>query len=365
MKLIILILIILAVFFVARKINIEGYKSYTEGEKRAIADADKIGGHFTSAANSFGDGFTQETGLDYISTKIANRLKKNKSPEWRDLSGSGIAPDTVTVNKKDDTSLILTDGCSKKSILRSEYEEDICKKYAGDYKTIDSKCKSADKDTCNLLNCCVLLNGEKCVAGSANGPSYLTDQGNTIDYKYYYYKNKCYGDGCNATYQEKCGRYSKNSTNISKECMIQMFNSAGCPNPNPKFIINDDYVYNNSKSSKQYINKDLKETAKNLLKDITLGNDDSRIKCKPNANNPCDQYLSTSKAINKACVIRMINDVGCPNTAPEIPNNQIYNLRTFNKTELTKLVSDHIPKLKSAADSKSDLYSQNFCYGRP
>lgn len=55
-------------------------------------------------------------------------------------------------------------------------------------------CKSFSKDTCKTSSFCVLLDGEKCVGGSLSGPTFLTDSGKDVDFKYYIHKNKCRGE---------------------------------------------------------------------------------------------------------------------------------------------------------------------------
>jgi len=305
--------------------------------------------------------------LDSISSFIDTEPKIN-TPQWRSMYGNGVSvPDTITTGLKPDTSLILTSGCSLKSIVKSQYEEDICTTYAGEYPTIDAKCKALSNDNCNLPACCVLINGTKCVAGTANGPTFLTDQGNEIDYKYYLYRNKCYGAGCDEAsngYLQKCGKYAKNSTGVSKECMIEMFNQAGCPNKTPTFVINDDYVYNNSKSSKEYIETDIKAITKSLLSDITKGNEDSRIKCKADPSNPCDQFLSDNQQISKACMIRMYNDNGCPNTVPPLITNSFENnYRNTNKSDLIKIIKNSTDFIKRSADSGTQTNDIQACYG--
>ena len=283
-------IVILACLFWKSKKNIkEGYydKYYdaspdetTEAVVNARREADKIGNELSKD-------------MDIVDSEVSSKLDAVSNffdtsetvvePQWRSVYSNGITvPETVTTGKKPDTSLILTDGCSVRSFVRSEYEDEMCAANAGDYETIDKMCKQLSNDNCTLPSCCILLNGTKCVAGNINGPTYLTDQGHTIDYFYYYYKNKCYGAECNRMnnkYQKVCGIYADNATSISKDCMVEMFHKAGCKNPDPSAIINDDYVYNNSKSSKKYIEIDLTKIAKGLLKDITLGKVDSRIKC--------------------------------------------------------------------------------------
>lgn len=61
---------------------------------------------------------------------------------------------------------------------------------------IEEKCLALDKDACASTSCCVLLGGQKCVAGSKRGPTLTA---NYSDYElankdFYYYQGKCYGN---------------------------------------------------------------------------------------------------------------------------------------------------------------------------
>ena len=63
---------------------------------------------------------------------------------------------------------------------------------------MEQKCNKLDLDSCASTSCCVLLGGQKCVAGNENG-AYMT--ANYSDYTlrnkdFYYYQGKCYGN-CN------------------------------------------------------------------------------------------------------------------------------------------------------------------------
>ena len=324
------------------------------------------GNNASSGLNSVGN--TVSSALGSISGLVVEKKPAINTPKWRSMYGSGVTvPDTITTGLKPDTSLIVTSGCSTKSIVKSLYEEDICVTYAGDYPTLDTKCKALSNDNCNLPACCVLINGTKCVAGDANGPTYLTDQGNEIDYKYYLHRNECYGAGCDEAsngYLQKCGKYANNSTGISQGCMIEMFNKAGCPSKSPKFVINDDFAYYNSKSSKKYVETELTKIAKKLLSDISKGNDDSRIKCKADPNNPCDQYLSNSTNINKACLIRLYNDNGCPNTVPPLVTDSFEdNYRNTTKLDIIDIMKNATSLIKNSADSGNKTTNIQACYG--
>ena len=104
---------------------------------------------------------------------------------------------------------IMIDSCSTLGFLNSEFKTDICTTHAGDNITINKKCQELSATNCTLPSCCVLVNGT-CMAGNNNGPTFGTHNGMTIDYNYYYYKDKCYGD---------CGS-DANQIRASKEAAI-------------------------------------------------------------------------------------------------------------------------------------------------
>lgn len=60
----------------------------------------------------------------------------------------------------------------------------------------EKKCNQIDHDMCASTDCCVLLGGEKCVAGNMNGPSVKANYSDflLVNRDYYYYKGKCYGN---------------------------------------------------------------------------------------------------------------------------------------------------------------------------
>ena len=70
---------------------------------------------------------------------------------------------------------------------------DFCKSSSDSLK---ESCGKLTKKNCNATTCCVMLNGEKCVAGNQDGPTFQTESGKDITIDYYYYQNKCYGNSC-------------------------------------------------------------------------------------------------------------------------------------------------------------------------
>lgn len=59
----------------------------------------------------------------------------------------------------------------------------------------ESKCNALSNETCASTECCVLLGGEKCVAGNEQGPLIQTNYSNFLikNRDFYYYQGKCYG----------------------------------------------------------------------------------------------------------------------------------------------------------------------------
>ena len=72
----------------------------------------------------------------------------------------------------------------------------FCETYANDTLGLEQKCNSLSNDVCASTDCCVLLGGQKCVAGNIQGPRV---QSNFSDFTVknrdmYFYKGKCYGN---------------------------------------------------------------------------------------------------------------------------------------------------------------------------
>jgi len=73
----------------------------------------------------------------------------------------------------------------------------FCKTEEGSQSSLNTKCQQLTNKNCNLTSCCVLLNGEKCVAGGISGPTFNTDKnGKSKPFDYYYWQNQCFGPKC-------------------------------------------------------------------------------------------------------------------------------------------------------------------------
>ena len=91
-------------------------------------------------------------------------------------------------NKKED-SVILVEG------LENNTQKGFCETIIHNSKKRETACNKLTKDNCQVSDCCIFLNGKKCVAGNAHGPVYRSDsEKNKINIDNYYYKKKCYGN---------------------------------------------------------------------------------------------------------------------------------------------------------------------------
>jgi len=212
---------------------------------------------------------------DYALTDIVDDIMQGTAADTDTSAAGKIDWNNVNVDDTDvdKTNLIqilprpqkISSG--DKSVLNSVFKDDICEKYAGNNVALDVKCSEMTDETCKMLSCCVLLKGNKCVAGDANGPIFLTGHGKAADQAYYYHKNQCYGNcALAASYQAACSAYTPNSTGVSKECMVKIFNNAGCPNQSPDGLIYPAMVESYSQTTKYYVDAYIR-TAVNVLKD--------------------------------------------------------------------------------------------------
>jgi hypothetical protein len=60
----------------------------------------------------------------------------------------------------------------------------------------ETACLKLDKNTCASTSCCVLLGGEKCVAGNENGPTIKSNYSDVYlkNKDFYFHQGKCYGN---------------------------------------------------------------------------------------------------------------------------------------------------------------------------
>jgi hypothetical protein len=83
------------------------------------------------------------------------------------------------------------EGMENSEILSSDIANSFCKSFNTDTSNLQDACGRLTDENCKNSECCVLMNGKKCLAGNANGPTFKSK-----DLKKYYYMGKCYGEGC-------------------------------------------------------------------------------------------------------------------------------------------------------------------------
>jgi hypothetical protein len=72
--------------------------------------------------------------------------------------------------------------------------ESFCQSYIGNSKELEPACNRLTNKNCDITSCCVRTIDNKCLAGSANGPTY--HENNSSNDSSYYYLGKCYGTEC-------------------------------------------------------------------------------------------------------------------------------------------------------------------------
>lgn len=107
--------------------------------------------------------------------------------------GSGIfVPDYKSSINLSSSTLLPTN----KNYNAPETSGGFCKALAEKPKAIDAICNTVDPFVCANTDCCVLLGGQKCVAGNQFGPALASTYGDKAlkNNDFYYYHSKCYGN---------------------------------------------------------------------------------------------------------------------------------------------------------------------------
>jgi hypothetical protein len=189
------------------------------------------------------------------------------------------------------------------------FSDGFCKMYSSNAVTRNDKCGMLTNENCNETDCCILLNGKKCVAGDSHGPTFdVDDQGKDVDYKYYTYKNNCYGH-CGKDFNEAnpCDSYASTDTNINDKCIKYLWSETGCPNKK--------YVTPGVSSSLQSYSK----AAIDVKFKRARTDEPNYAKCygpdEVNWPEPCDNTTSTSTKLSSRCLKKLFTDAGCTNTA--------------------------------------------------
>ena len=71
----------------------------------------------------------------------------------------------------------------------------FCAKYQSDPHELHKQCQKFDKDSCNIPQCCIWLNGTKCVGGNEHGPTFHSDDdGEDVNIDYFHHQGRCRGN---------------------------------------------------------------------------------------------------------------------------------------------------------------------------
>ena len=133
---------------------------------------------------------------------------------WVDISGSLVSvpysdvsnttlfyqPGTYKYNSASyvpnyEESVFLSKLTNKPTTVEIESKRNLCEETNSSVIERDIRCGEIDIHKCGSIPCCVLLGGEKCVAGNESGPSIKSNYSDhtIINRDYYYYRGKCYG----------------------------------------------------------------------------------------------------------------------------------------------------------------------------
>jgi hypothetical protein len=190
----------------------------------------------------------------------------------------------------------------------SKFGDGFCKLNSGNTVELNQKCNQLTAESCNQTDCCIYINGKKCVAGDANGPTFTTDSnGKDIDYAYYSYKNLCYGS-CGkgiANAANPCSAYADTEPGLSIQCIRRLWAETKCPNT-------------------RYITADVVDSLKDYSKASILLQM-KNAKAEPNYANcygsnpadwppPCDGTVDSSASLSSRCLTKLFEDAGCTNT---------------------------------------------------
>lgn len=140
---------------------------------------------------------------------------------WVDISGALVAvpysdvsnttlyyqPGTYRYNSASyvpnyEESVFLSKLTNKPTTVEVESKRRFCVDTNSSVIERDIKCNELNLYKCASTQCCVLLGGEKCVAGNESGPSIKSNYSDhtIINRDYYYYRGKCYGHCIDGTH---------------------------------------------------------------------------------------------------------------------------------------------------------------------
>jgi hypothetical protein len=239
---------------------------------------------------------------------------------------------------------------SKSFLTGNKFSDGFCKSYTNPVE-LNQKCGALTPESCNQTDCCVVLNGSKCVAGNARGPTFQVDEsGKDIDYAYYSYKNECFGS-CGkglANAANPCAVYAANDANVSEACIKRLWSQSGCKNPayiTPAIVTSL---------------KDYSKTAIQVQFKKALTDEPNFEKCygynEDRWPKPCTGTTDTSYGLSARCLNKLLTDAGCTNQAII---DDAYVLA--NKLEPKSAMINKFTQMATAADDNQGLLTK--CYG--
>lgn len=128
-----------------------------------------------------------------LENQLGSNLPTYYQPGSFIFSSSNFVP-----NYEDSVYLSLTSGQSSvaKAYPTASSLGGFCQSLINNPIEMEKKCLATDNSTCASTSCCVLLGGQKCVAGDASGPKMKANYSDkTIASRdFYHYNGKCYGN---------------------------------------------------------------------------------------------------------------------------------------------------------------------------
>ena len=357
------------------KDNKEAFNSRTDDPNAALAEANKVAAdsasnaskgrmpnnektrelskNIQSAVNSqlSGAGYEQidpvemDKVVDEINAVIGSERDSVEAKQLRDQAQAKDDNATALTTITDTTAPIFL---SNTYFQGTKFGDGFCQTAGTNPETLNNKCNTLTSESCNQTDCCIFINGNKCVAGDANGPTITTDvNGNDIDYAYYSYKNQCYGS-CGkglSNAANPCTEFAETDPNVSTACLRRLWAQTKCPNT--KYITPD-------------VVKKLADYSKKAIKAIfKLADTEPNYATCYGANPnywppPCTGTTDTSYDLTGRCLSKLFTNTGCTNTA--------YITKDFINDHKLDPKSAMINQFKLLQESQDDesLYK---CYG--
>jgi len=319
-------------------------ENFTAAEAEEMGkDISKFGMDQLSAANIPTENL--ESALSAATTGFSDLMdKENQAREGNNVFTNEMDLSGSVINT-------TSDKCTNKSFFEGiDFSDGFCETYAKNPSDLNNNCARLTNENCSTSNCCILLNGKTCVAGNANGPTFLVDnENNDIDYAYYSHKNECYGS-CgkgNSKSANPCSAYKDIDPNVSKQCLERLWNQNKCPN---------NYITNERETElKDYS----KLSIKRQFKEAILEENYDKCYGPEGGSNPwpvaCHNTEPSTFNLSGRCLTKLYNDVGCTNNSMI---NDVY--VADNKLEPKSAMINKFAEIKNGINV--DSYTK--CYGR-